>query len=193
MSHTADDLRALQAKTLEEKIQISTARIIEWYETWNGQVYVSFSGGKDSTVLLDLVRRVYPDVPAVFSDTGLEFPELREFVKSFDNVEWVKPKQTFVDVLKNNGYPIISKTVSRMVHDVQTLGYGNCFATKTFDGTESAFYDYRRWKFLISAPFRISNKCCDIMKKSLLHNFENQSHLHPFIGTQTYESKQRKK
>ena len=76
MSHTAEDLRALQAKTLEEKIQISTARIIEWYEHWNGQVYVSFSGGKDSTVLLDLVRRVYPDVPAVFSDTGLEFPEI---------------------------------------------------------------------------------------------------------------------
>ena len=36
MSHTAEDLRALQAKTLEEKIQISTARIIEWYETWGG-------------------------------------------------------------------------------------------------------------------------------------------------------------
>ena len=53
MSHTAEDLRELQTKTLEEKIQISTARIIEWYEHWNGQVCVSFSGGKDSTVLLD--------------------------------------------------------------------------------------------------------------------------------------------
>ena len=37
MSHTADDLRTLQTKTLEEKIQISTARIIEWYETWGGK------------------------------------------------------------------------------------------------------------------------------------------------------------
>lgn len=46
MSHTKEDLRALQAKTLEEKIQISTARIIEWYESWGGQVYVSFSGGE---------------------------------------------------------------------------------------------------------------------------------------------------
>lgn len=36
MNHTAEDLRALQAKPLEEKIQISTARIIEWYEYWGG-------------------------------------------------------------------------------------------------------------------------------------------------------------
>ena len=92
MTHTAEDLRALQAKTLEEKIQISTARIIEWYEHWNGQVCVSFSGGKDSTVLLDLVRRVYPNVKACYSDTGLEFPEIRDFVNNFSNVEIVKPR-----------------------------------------------------------------------------------------------------
>ena len=62
MSHTAEDLRTLQAKPLEEKIQISTARIIEWYEHWNGQVYISNSGGVDSTVLSYLVHRVYHDV-----------------------------------------------------------------------------------------------------------------------------------
>ena len=71
---TKEELKELQSKSLEEKIQISTARIIEWYENWGGQVYVSFSGGKDSTVLLDLVRKIYPDVPAVFADTGLEYP-----------------------------------------------------------------------------------------------------------------------
>lgn len=78
---TAEQLKDLQSKTLKEKIQISSARIIEWYERWNGQVYVSFSGGKDSVVLLHLVRRLYPDVLGVYMDTGLEYPELREFVK----------------------------------------------------------------------------------------------------------------
>lgn len=36
MSHTKEDLKELQSKTLKEKIQISTARIIEWYEGWGG-------------------------------------------------------------------------------------------------------------------------------------------------------------
>lgn len=48
MSHTKEDLKELQSKSLEEKIQISMARIIEWYEHWDGEVAVSFSGGKDS-------------------------------------------------------------------------------------------------------------------------------------------------
>lgn len=93
-------LKYLQSLPLEEKIQKSVARIIEWYEAWGGQVAVSFSGGKDSTVLLNLVRKIYPEVPACFSDTGLEFPEIREFVKSIDNVIWVKPKLTFAQVIE---------------------------------------------------------------------------------------------
>ena len=116
---TIGDLRQKQALPLEAKIIASKQRIKEWYEYWNGDVYVSFSGGKDSTVLLDLVRRVYPDVPAVFSDTGLEFPEIREFVKSFDNVEWVKPKMSFIQILSTYGYPIISKQISLRVHQAR--------------------------------------------------------------------------
>ena len=83
---TKEQLKELQSKSLEEKIQISTARIIEWYENWEGQVYISNSGGVDSTVLSDLVHRVYPNVPDVFVDTGLEYPELREFIKNKPNV-----------------------------------------------------------------------------------------------------------
>lgn len=47
---------------------------------------MAFSGGKDSTVLLDIARKIYPDIEAVYNDTGLEYPELREFVKTIDNV-----------------------------------------------------------------------------------------------------------
>ena len=72
--HSKEQLEEMQRLPLPRKIQITTARIIEWYQHYNGKVYVAFSGGKDSTVLLDIVRRIYPDVPAVFSDTGLEFP-----------------------------------------------------------------------------------------------------------------------
>lgn len=58
-------------------------------------VYVSFSGGKDSTVLLNICRKLYLDIQAVFLDTWLEFPEIREFVKTFDNVAFIKPKKIY--------------------------------------------------------------------------------------------------
>lgn len=97
MKRTIDDLAMLQALPLDVKIEKTKRRIKEWYDYWDGQVYVSFSGGKDSTVLLDLVRNVcgYTDVPAVFVDTGLEYPEIRRFVKEVNNVEWLKPKKNF--------------------------------------------------------------------------------------------------
>lgn len=65
--HSREELEEMQRLPLQRKIQITTARIIEWYQHYDGKVYVAFSGGKDSTVLLDIVRRIYPDVPAVFS------------------------------------------------------------------------------------------------------------------------------
>lgn len=74
--HTSYDLAQMQSLPLEQKVIMSQRRIQEWYDYWDGQVYVSFSGGKDSTVLLDIVRKMYPDVPAVFVNTGLEYPEI---------------------------------------------------------------------------------------------------------------------
>ncbi len=44
--------------------------------------FVSFSGGKDSTVVVDLARRVDPDVPVVWFDSGMEFPETRDYVET---------------------------------------------------------------------------------------------------------------
>lgn len=85
-------LRQRQGQPLEIKEQMTATRIKAYYEKLNGNVYVSFSGGKDSTVLLHQVRRIYPNVPAVFVDTGLEYPEIRDFVKTIDNVVWLKPK-----------------------------------------------------------------------------------------------------
>ena len=76
--------------TLDEKIQRSKELIFEWFFQFDGKVYVSFSGGKDSTVLLHLARttKYCENIPAVFCDTGLEYPEVREHVKSVDNVIW---------------------------------------------------------------------------------------------------------
>ena len=82
---------------------------------YSGKVAVSFSGGKDSTVLLDLARRAFPDIPAVFVDTGLEYPEIREFVKTVPNVTWLRPEMPFSKVISEYGYPVISKDVARRI------------------------------------------------------------------------------
>lgn len=63
-------LKQLQKLPLDVKIAKSKQRIKEWYEYFNGNVYIAFSGGKDSSVLLDLVRSIYPNVKAVFADIG---------------------------------------------------------------------------------------------------------------------------
>lgn len=115
--HNITDLHQMQSLPLKAKIAMTNLRIQQWVEEYGEDgVYVSFSGGKDSMVLLDLVRKLYPSIVAVFVDTGLEYPEIREFVKRFENVEWLKPKKTFRRVITEYGYPFISKEVSDKVY-----------------------------------------------------------------------------
>lgn len=114
--HDAQRLMELQHLPLDRKIQITQTRIIEFYQHFNGQVCVSFSGGKDSTVLLHIARQLFPEIPAVFSNTGLEYPEIQRFVKTFDHVDIVTPAMNFSEVVSNYGYPLIGKEVAEAIH-----------------------------------------------------------------------------
>ena len=114
--HTITDLHQMQSLPLSAKIQMTQRRIEEWVDRFGEDgVYVSFSGGKDSTVLLDIARKLYPDLKAMFVDVPTQYVELREFVKSFDNVDIVKPKISFMEVCEKYGFPLISKEVSECV------------------------------------------------------------------------------
>ena len=99
---------------------MSQNRIREWYNHWDGDVYVSFSGGKDSTVLAHLVHDIYPDVPLVFSNTGLEYPEIQSFARKMGAV-FVRPKMQFSEVISKYGYPIISKETSEAIDGARRL------------------------------------------------------------------------
>ena len=118
-------MKELQALPLERKIQITQTRIIEWYQHYKGQVCVSFSGGKDSTVLLHIARQIYPDIPAVFSNTGLEYSSIQRFVKTWDNVDIVVPKINFVQVVSTYGYPLIGKEVAEAIYYARRLSSQN--------------------------------------------------------------------
>ena len=199
--YTVEDLRIMQSWSLQRKIQVTQTRIIEWYQKNNGKVYVSFSGGKDSTVLLDLARRIYPDIPAVFIDTGLEYPELREFVKTIPNVTWLKPEMNFRKVIETYGYPIISKEVSNRVHwgkrylEEGKVGYWAYQSLTqpvfTKDGKRSP-YDKHKYGYLLNAPFKISDNCCKIMKKDTGHKYVKQTGRKPIFATMACESQLRK-
>ena len=98
---------------------------------FSGSVYVSFSGGKDSTVLADLCAQVCQQygytLYLLFVNTGLEYPEIQKFVKTY--AEWlrnkygievvldiVRPEMRFDEVIKKYGYPVISKEVSNTIN-----------------------------------------------------------------------------
>src|SRR5574344_1912990 len=104
--HTAYDLKQMQSLPLDIKIRMTKERIEQWYEHWDGMVYVSFSGGKDSTVLKHIVDSMYDDVPAVFVNTGLEYPEIQKFAMSQKSVVTVRPEMRFDEVIKKYGYPV---------------------------------------------------------------------------------------
>ena len=115
--HTISDLYQMQSLPLSAKIRMTEYRIREWVEYYGYDgVYISFSGGKDSTVLLDIARKMYPEIGAVYVDTGLEYPEVREFVKQYENVEIIRPKMNFRQIIIKYGYPMIGKEVAGCVY-----------------------------------------------------------------------------
>lgn len=189
-----DELKILQALPLELKVRKTQERIREWVNYYGTDgVYVSFSGGKDSTVLLHIVREMYPDVEAVFVNTGLEYPEIQSFVKSFDNVTILRPKMRFDEVIRKYGYPFISKEVACTIHDGRLLDskWGQ-ICRKKLNGTlvqksgKQSMFNCKKYFPLLEIDFLIGNKCCEVMKKTPIHTYERQ-HDKRSITAQTAE------
>lgn len=184
-------LKQRQAEPLEIKEQMTASRIKAYYEKLNGEVYVSFSGGKDSTALLHQVRRIYPHVPAVFVDTGLEYPEIRDFVKTIDNVIWLKPKMPFMQVIEKYGYPVISKETSQKIKEVRSTK-SEKLENKRINGDDKGNGKIsEKWQFLINAPFKISDRCCHVMKKDPVKRYEKETGKGAIVGTMASDSRLR--
>lgn len=131
--HDAADLQYMQSLPLDEKINLTKRRIIDWYDHYRGNVYVSFSGGKDSTVLLDLVRETLCDdsIPGVFANTGLEYAQIQKFVRETPNTEFIRPKMRFDEVVSTYGYPIISKEVAEAIYYARRIRIPDSADAKT--------------------------------------------------------------
>lgn len=118
--HTKQELHQWQALPLEIKILMTAERIRNWVNEFGEEgVYLSFSAGKDSTVLGHIIRDVcgYKNIPFVFADVPTQYPELKQFAKTFDNLVILKPKISFAQVCERYGFPIFSKEISECIAD----------------------------------------------------------------------------
>jgi 3'-phosphoadenosine 5'-phosphosulfate sulfotransferase (PAPS reductase)/FAD synthetase len=129
--NTKAELKSLQSESLYGKILLTEPRLREWVVYWGEDgVYISFSGGKDSTVLADIYARLCQrygwQMYLVFVNTGLEYPEIQKFVKYYAewlqkqydidvHLEILRPKMRFDEVIKKYGYPIIGKNQANAV------------------------------------------------------------------------------
>ena len=199
--HQPYDLAQMQSLSLRSKIRMTEERVKAWYEHWNGQVYVSISGGVDSQVLAHIVKNLYPDVPLVYVKTGLEYSSVDELGTNMAD-KILRPEKDFLTIIKEYGYPLISKEVAQSVHEVQyAIERGKeppkyrmdkfKGLKKNADGTKSQF-NMQKYEFLLEAPFRISHQCCIYMKKNPSKHYEKETGYKPFLGTMADESRLRR-
>lgn len=197
MAHiTLADLHARQAWPLTQKIDHTVGAIaafVNYCRDHGRTPYVSFSGGLNSTVLLDIARRyVDPNMPGVFCSTGNEWPEIVRFVRDTPHVTIIRPKLTPREVIARYGFPLVSKEQAHAVRDVRTSQseklrnyrlYGN---GKVSPGTLS-----QRWRYLVNEPYATSEKCCVVLKKRPFASYNRRTCSLPMVGTMAGESKLR--
>jgi 3'-phosphoadenosine 5'-phosphosulfate sulfotransferase (PAPS reductase)/FAD synthetase len=203
---TNDDLKKMQSWDFYHKIGVTQTRIQEWYYRFDGNVSVSLSGGKDSTVLLHIARRCFPDIEAVFVDTGLELPEVREFALSLPNVTVLKPQfckvctncveGCYPKVLRKYGWCFPNKNVADALYYARK---GSPWAVNDFlgidkEGNPSKYKEriYKRWAFLLDSDFVLSSKCCDIIKERPLDLHQKKTGKQVIVGTMACESDRRR-
>lgn len=188
------ELRERQSWTLEQKIDHSLGTIEAFVSRMGGvdKVYVAFSGGKDSTVLFDLCRRLYPDILAVFCNTGNEYPDIIRFVRRKQaegvNIWIIRPKMTPREVWAKYGFPLVGKEAALKVHKVR---HNPNTQTAIMLMGDTYFSLSKKWKFLINEHYETSQMCCDKLKKEPFHRFEKESGRRPILGVMASESQMR--
>lgn len=205
---TKEDLKRFQEEDLDHKFQRTLAKVGEWYSRWNYEVYVSFSGGKDSTVLADICAKWCKAINAtlylMFVNTGLEYPEIQKFVKEYADylrkkydIEVVldieRPTMRFDEVIKKYGYPIISKEVALKVENARIGGvHLDDFIKGTKRETRcDGKFSMVKYRPLIDTDFNISSMCCNIMKKAPSKKYEKRTKRKPITAQMACESRLR--
>ena len=137
--YTEDEVRKMWERDPEEQYQIALAKCLEAIVRMDGEIAVSFSGGKDSAVLLYIMASAWTlskhkedPLMVFFADTSNEFVTARTYRKEY--IRWIEEKfeikieyheakadESYFNVVDTIGLPFISKKVSRMIRDVKEM------------------------------------------------------------------------
>lgn len=155
--------------------------------------YISFSGGRDSTILSAFIDICLPGnrIPRVFANTGIEMNEIVKFVKQKadedDRIVIIKPSVKIKQALDRDGYPFKSKSFAQKYPIYQKYGL-ECKTIKTFFAGKSDRCCPERLKYIFTPWFeeniglKISDKCCENMKEKPLRAYEKEAKRAPIIA-----------
>lgn len=211
---TNEAAKKLLSLDLDDKVITSVEKLDEWYTAWGGQCYVSFSGGKDSTVLAYLAAwylssfRTPPwELNLVFVNTGLEYPEIQRFVNEYTdwlrrkfprvnvNLVRLRPKMNIRQVVTKYGYSIVSKEVATCVWQARMFGSKSSVARLRGEAVDKngnpSNFNCENWAHLLNAPFLVSPECCRVMKKTPAHRYEIETNQKAIVATMADEGRQR--
>ncbi|MDR2830881.1 MAG: hypothetical protein LBB45_07610 [Methanobrevibacter sp.] len=191
-----------KAMSFEEKIAWAKEKIKEFLEIFNDKSdqlpIISFSGGKDSCVLRHLVFEVQKELgyaKKCISITGAEIfhPATLKFIEQHKRRgdEIMPPLKDFASIIKDEGYPVISKQLAQKISHVRNTRNHKIYIRSVFGldnksfGTLPLIYCHFLDKKFID--YKISHKCCDYLKGALKHDSRPS-----FIGTTIEESRLRK-
>jgi 3'-phosphoadenosine 5'-phosphosulfate sulfotransferase (PAPS reductase)/FAD synthetase len=142
--------------------------------------------------MLDIIRRfVDKTAPAVFCNTGNEYPEVVKFVRQTDNVTVIRPEIHVKQIIDKYGFPLISKEQSQYIRQAKHTNSEKLRNIRLYGSINGIGKITERWKFLIDALFDVSDKCCFFLKKKPFDKFCRETGLFPVIGTMASESRLR--
>lgn len=150
--------------------------------------YISFSGGKDSTVLHELIDMAIPGnkIPRVYCNTGIEYQAIVDFVKekqaTDERIIIIQPKKNIKETLETYGYPFKSKAhsslqnlFSRSGKTMSVLAYIDENPQKSWSRTKAC---PKVLKYQFEPRFdrlKISDKCCTKLKEEPLREWQKSN------------------
>lgn len=207
--------RAMQQRDYEFKIAHAEETAYKFLEhpQIDGMAYVAV-GGLDSITLLCFLRSIGIDLPAV-SVSVLEDKSIQRVHMEL-GVTALKPLRSKVNVIKELGWPVLSKEIAGKISLLQHPSEKNATVRHAIiTGETGAYGGYRKntrmklsQKWLerfggadaegaalgyAAAPFLVSDKCCYYLKEKPCNDYAKESGRFPMMRLMASEGGRRQK